>query len=104
MSSSSLIFAYSHFRPCNFLRSSKLVLLHLRYNAYDGEKEYWVKTRVTGKWEAEESSEVVRRQMEDDQARVDRSHIEYRSNLACRTCTLKLHYNIRIVNMPGTAG
>ena len=40
--------------------------MHARQNDYDGEREFWVKTRVTGKREAENSEEVVRRELADD--------------------------------------
>ena len=55
--------------------SCNILLLHLRFNEYDGEEEYWVKTRVSGKREAEESAELIRRQTEDAEARVGRSHL-----------------------------
>ena len=42
-------------------------MLRPRTNAYDGEKEYWVKTRVSGKREAEEMEEITHREQEDDQ-------------------------------------
>ena len=41
-----------------------LIIPVLRACPYSGEKEYWVRTRVTGKREAEESVEEVRKQVE----------------------------------------
>ena len=45
----------------------RYVIPHPRTNDYDGEREFWVKTRVSGKREAEATEEIIRREVEDDQ-------------------------------------